>query len=75
MAGRDESGPDEQCTTDFLNIELLASAVASKINIDMAATKRLFDLDEAAAYCGLTRDEFAGHQFGYGAREDVSCED
>jgi excisionase family DNA binding protein len=44
--------------SDFLNIDVLAEAVASKIKIEGPAMKRVFDLDEAAAYCGLSRDSF-----------------
>jgi excisionase family DNA binding protein len=43
---------------DFLNIDVLAEAVASRIKMEVASKKRVFDLDEAAAYCGLTRDSF-----------------
>ena len=44
--------------TDFMNIEILAQAVASKIKLETSISKRVFTLDEAAAYCGLTRDGF-----------------
>jgi excisionase family DNA binding protein len=44
--------------TDFINIEILAHAVANKIKLETAISKRVFNLDEAAAYCGLTRDSF-----------------
>jgi excisionase family DNA binding protein len=44
--------------TDFINVEALAQAVASKIKLDGPISKRVFNLDEAAAYCGLTRDSF-----------------
>jgi excisionase family DNA binding protein len=44
--------------TDFINIEILAQAVASKIKLGTSISKRIFTLDEAAAYCGLTRDGF-----------------
>jgi hypothetical protein len=44
--------------TDFINIELLAQAVASKIKLETSISKRVFNLDEAVAYCGLTRDGF-----------------
>ena len=44
--------------TDFINVEALALAVASKIRVDGPVSKRVFTLDEAAAYCGLTRDSF-----------------
>jgi excisionase family DNA binding protein len=43
---------------DFLNIDVLAEAVASRIKTEVAVKQRVFDLDEAAAYCGLTRDSF-----------------
>jgi excisionase family DNA binding protein len=43
---------------DFLNVDVLAEAVASRIKMEVANKKRVFDLDEAAAYCGLTRDSF-----------------
>ncbi len=45
-------------STDFLNIDVLADAVASRIKLESPLAKRVFDLDEAAAYCGLTRDSF-----------------
>ena len=45
-------------TTDFINIEILAQALASKIKLETSISKRVFTLDEAAAYCGLTRDSF-----------------
>jgi excisionase family DNA binding protein len=44
--------------TDFINVELLAQAVASKIKVENVVSKRVFNLDEASAYCGLTRDSF-----------------
>ena len=44
--------------TDFINIEILAQAVASKIKLETSISKRIFTLGEAAAYCGLTRDGF-----------------
>lgn len=45
-------------TTEFFNVELLATAIASKIQFNGPVAKRVFGLDEAAAYCGLTRDGF-----------------
>ncbi len=45
--------------TDFINIEILAQAVASKMKRETSGfLKRVFNLDKAAAYCGLTRDGF-----------------
>jgi excisionase family DNA binding protein len=44
--------------TDFINIEILAQAVANKIKLESSTAKRVFNLDEAAEYCGLTRDSF-----------------
>ena len=44
--------------TDFIDIEILAQALASKIKLETSVSKRVFNLDEAAAYCGLTRDSF-----------------
>jgi excisionase family DNA binding protein len=44
--------------TDFINVEALARAVANKIKLEEPISKRVFNLDEAAAYCGLTRDSF-----------------
>jgi excisionase family DNA binding protein len=44
--------------TDFINIDLLAAAVANKIKLESPVAKRVFDLDEAAAYCGLSRNSF-----------------
>jgi excisionase family DNA binding protein len=43
---------------DFINVDVLAQAVANKIQVQGPTMKRVFDLDEAAAYCGLTRDSF-----------------
>jgi Helix-turn-helix domain len=45
-------------SSDFLNIDVLAEAVASKIKIEPPTMQRVFDLEHAAAYCGLTRDAF-----------------
>jgi hypothetical protein len=44
--------------TDFINVEALAQAVASKIKLEAPVSKRVFNLDEASAYCGLTRNSF-----------------
>lgn len=48
-------------TSDFINLSALARAVAEQLKEALgngAAAKRVFTLDEAAAYCGLTRDSF-----------------
>lgn len=47
--------------TDFINLAAFAKAVAHELKDSIRETaqmKRVFDLDEAAAYCGLTRDSF-----------------
>jgi excisionase family DNA binding protein len=44
--------------TDFINVDVLARAVASKIKPENSVQKRIFNLNEAAEYCGLTRDSF-----------------
>jgi hypothetical protein len=44
--------------TDFINFEILAQAGASKIKLGTLISKPVFNLDGAAAYCGLTRDGF-----------------
>jgi excisionase family DNA binding protein len=44
--------------TDFINVEALAHAVAAKIRLDAPVSKRVFNVTEAAVYCGLTRDSF-----------------
>jgi excisionase family DNA binding protein len=47
--------------SDFINLAAFARAVADhlkeSLNRDTTA-KRVFSLDEAAEYCGLTRDSF-----------------
>jgi hypothetical protein len=44
--------------TDFINIEILAQAVESKMKLETSISKHVMTLDEATAYCGLTRDGF-----------------
>ena len=47
--------------TDFINLTAFASAVAHELKgsvVETVLLKRVFTLDEAAAYCGLTRDSF-----------------
>jgi excisionase family DNA binding protein len=48
-------------TSDFINLTAFARAVADHLKESLsgiATAKRVFNLDEAAAYCGLTRDSF-----------------
>jgi len=48
-------------TVDFINLTAFAKAVAVHLKdslADVGSTKRVFNLDEAATYCGLTRDSF-----------------
>jgi excisionase family DNA binding protein len=48
-------------TSDFINLTALARAVADHLKESLsgiATAKRVFNLDEAAEYCGLTRDSF-----------------
>jgi len=48
-------------TSDFINLPAFARAVAEHLKENLtgtAAGKRVFNLDEAAGYCGLTRDSF-----------------
>lgn len=48
-------------TSDFINLPAFARAVADHLKDTLAGTatgKRVFNLDEAAEYCGLTRDSF-----------------
>jgi excisionase family DNA binding protein len=47
-------------TSDFIDLAAFATAIASHLRDCLTATtnKRVFNLDEAAAYCGLTRDSF-----------------
>ena len=48
--------PDE-----FINVSVLARAVAEQLRVNLnphAPVKRVFNLAEAAEYCGLTRDSF-----------------
>jgi excisionase family DNA binding protein len=47
--------------SDFINLTAFAEALASRLKESLngsAAAKRIFNLDEAAEYCGLTRDSF-----------------
>jgi excisionase family DNA binding protein len=48
-------------TSDFINLPAFARAVADHLKDTLPGTavgKRVFNLDEAAEYCGLTRDSF-----------------
>ncbi len=48
-------------TSDFINLPAFARAVADHVRGTLSSTavgKRAFNLDEAAEYCGLTRDSF-----------------
>jgi excisionase family DNA binding protein len=48
-------------TSDFINLPAFAKALAEQLKDSVgngAAAKRVFNLDEAAEYCGLTRDSF-----------------
>ncbi len=48
-------------TSDFINLPAFAKAVAEHLNGSFGSrisTRRVLNLDEAAAYCGLTRDSF-----------------
>lgn len=48
-------------TSDFINLPAFARAVAAHLKDSLGSTaagKRVFNLDEAAEYCGLTRDSF-----------------
>ena len=48
-------------TSDFINLPAFAKALAEQLEDSVgngAAAKRVFNLDEAAEYCGLTRDSF-----------------
>jgi len=48
-------------TSDFINLTAFARAVAEHLKESLnsvTTTKRVFNLDEAAEYCGLTRDSF-----------------
>jgi excisionase family DNA binding protein len=47
--------------SDFINLPAFARAVADHLKDSFsngAVQKRVFNLDEAAEYCGLTRDSF-----------------
>ena len=48
--------------TDFINLSAFAKAVAEELNGSFMsgrfANRRVLTLDEAAEYCGLTRDSF-----------------
>ena len=48
-------------TSDFINLPAFAKAVAEHLKDSLGtrvATRRVLNLDEAAEYCGLTRDSF-----------------
>ena len=48
-------------TSDFINLPVFAKAVADHLKESFAngiTAKRVFNLEEAAEYCGLTRDSF-----------------
>jgi excisionase family DNA binding protein len=48
-------------TTDFINLPAFAKAVADHLRdslLSRGANRRVLSLDEAAEYCGLTRDSF-----------------
>jgi excisionase family DNA binding protein len=47
--------------TDLINIATLGKIVAQELTKSLSQTlpsRRVFNLDEAAEYCGLTRDSF-----------------
>jgi excisionase family DNA binding protein len=51
----------EANTAEFINLTAFARAVADHLKVclsDVVATRRVFSLDEAAEYCGLSRDSF-----------------
>jgi excisionase family DNA binding protein len=46
---------------EFINLTAFAKVLADHLRnslVDVVTAKRVFTLDEAAAYCGLTRDSF-----------------
>jgi excisionase family DNA binding protein len=48
-------------TSEFINLTTFAQALADRLKESLngtLSTKRIFNLDEAAEYCGLTRDSF-----------------
>lgn len=48
-------------TSDFINLAAFSRAVADHLKESLSGittAKRVFNLDEAAEYCGLTRDSF-----------------
>jgi excisionase family DNA binding protein len=48
-------------TSDFISLSAFAKAVADHLRDSLGNStteKRVFNLDEAAEYCGLTRDSF-----------------
>ena len=47
-------------TSDFINLPAFAKAVAEHLRGSLGnhTTRRVLTLDEAAEYCGLTRDSF-----------------
>ena len=48
-------------TSDFINLPAFARAIADQLKDSLSGVstaKRVFNFDEAAEYCGLTRDSF-----------------
>ncbi|HEX4229262.1 MAG TPA: helix-turn-helix domain-containing protein [Bryobacteraceae bacterium] len=48
-------------TSDFINLTAFAQALADRLNESLhraASAKRIFNLDEAAEYCGFSHDSF-----------------
>jgi excisionase family DNA binding protein len=41
-----------------INVDGLAEAIARRLQLTEPPTKRVLGLDEAATYCGLSRDSF-----------------
>jgi excisionase family DNA binding protein len=59
-------------TSDFINLTAFAKAVADHLKESLsgiATAKRVFNLDEAAKYCGLTRDSFKKKVLRYRLRK------
>jgi len=51
----------EETRSDLINIATLGKIVAQELSKSLSQTlpsRRVFNLDEAAEYCGLTRDSF-----------------
>jgi predicted DNA-binding transcriptional regulator AlpA len=54
------TGPMSSKSTDLINISAFARAIAQELRgtLEQTTSRRVFNLDAAAEYCGLTRNSF-----------------